>query len=211
MKRYAYILTILALLVAFNNCRSSRSLSESRKEITSETIKEQNTTSEQEKSTESSTLDQTVVENSLSHEQSGSVAEKETATDEYETERTKATFYGEDGKPKLVIETERERGRTDKTNERAGSFHASGESRSDTTATRMETHSEANIDKTSETDKEASFDNNLNVEKNESTDSDSRWIQGWEWLAVIIPIAMIAGIVYLIRNGRKKNNSDSSY
>lgn len=207
MKHYAYILTILIICVVIGGCRSNRSLQSSSTTAIEANIKEQSTTTEDTQTKATTEVDSTTVENTASSEQTVSNSEKETELDEYEWEKSKATIYDKDGNVKAVIESERGRGRTDKATERAGSLHVSSESRSDTTATRMETHSETNIAKIAETDIDIEIQSNQQTNINETSSSDSRIVQGKEWLYVVIPI-VVALLIYLIfRYVRSKKHS----
>ena len=213
MKRYAYIqiihlcTAVLCSMLLFSSCRSNRILAESKVLQETKDTTEQTTESEQSNSTTSTTMDQTTVEDTASSEQTESSNQKEAATDEYKEKDTAIDIYDKEGNIRATIRTNERSGRMDRVSESGRSLHASSGSGSSHGQTRVETETEVDTNKQTDSNKESNTATNINEQIDLSEKSDSRWIQGWEWLAVILPIAIVCGIIYLIRNGRKKNNT----
>lgn len=210
MKTYAYIILLLVSCYVLSGCRSNRSLSEVSERDTELHITE-DTTSSKESSTTTNTTNKTNKDSTKeSTSTSTSDQEKSSSENEYEEENKRKFEYYPDGSIKSIEDSSRRRGRTNETNERAGSSNASN--LSDNSSEESETNIESQTDETdkTQTNIELSGHESEDINKNEDTSSDSRWIQGWEWLMVIVPIAIVCGAIYLIRNGRKKSNSDRS-
>lgn len=207
MKNYAYIFLLLISIVALSSCRSNRSLSEVSKRDTELHITEDTASSKESSSTTSATNKTNKDSTKESTSTSTSDQKKSSSENEYEEENKRKVEYYPDGSIKSIEDSNRRRGRTNETNERAGSFNASNLSDSSSEESETNIESETNDTENTQTNIELSGHESKDINKNEDISSDSRWIQGWEWLMVILPIAIISGIVYLIRNGRKKKHS----
>lgn len=209
MKRYVYIqiillcTAVLCSMLLFSSCRSNRTLAESKILQESKDTTEQTTESEHSNSTASTTMDQTTVEDSVSSEQTESSNQKEAATDEYKEKDTTIDIYDKDGNIRATIRTNERSGRMDRVSESGRSLHASSGSGSSHGQTRVETETEVETNKQTDSNKESNVATNSNEQTKLNEKSDSRWIQGWEWLAVILPIAIVAGVLYYFNKIKK--------
>lgn len=196
MKRYAYIHIItLFFLACLCGCRSNSTLSETRKEAILEQHNEHIRSAEQSNNKSTTNVDKVAVENTTSNQQSISDSTKDSESDEYNSQKTKATYYDKEGNIRAVIETELQSGRAHKSKEQAGSSRSSSESRKDSTNTKTNIESETDINKTVFADKESNIETDVNEETNKTGTTDSRLFQGSEWIFVFIGSAIALVII----------------
>lgn len=196
MKIYVFI---LILLVSFCGCRSNSSLSEVRKESVSEKTKEQLQSTVQTSEKTITNVDQTVVDNSTSNQQTTSNSAKDSESDEFKNKKTKETYYDKNGNIRAVIETEEQSGRTDKIKEQVGSSHSSSESRHDSADIKTSIENDTGSNITIDSQEESDTNIDLEGEINETAVTDSRPIQGVEWFYVLTVFA-IAILLFIILN-----------
>lgn len=209
MKNYAYIYIIsLVILGCFGSCRSNRSLSDTRKETLLEQSKEQLQASEQSNSKSTTNVDQAVVGNSESNRQNVSTSSKDGESNEYKTEETKIEIYDKDGNLRATIRNKKQSGRTDKSTEQTRSSDSSNESCKDSTNTKTTHESETDLNKTVESAKESDTQVDVDEQISQTNSSDSRLIQGAEWIYVFVGsaialIIIVCAIIYSIRKQKK--------
>lgn len=207
MKPYAYIILFLVSCYAFSSCRSNSSLSEISERDTQLHITEQSSSNTTIKETTNSVVGKTTESNTQENQQSVSETTENKQVDEFEEKEEIKEEFDENGKLKSRTTTNTSRKRLERSDSRAGTHDASSRTESSVDNEQTQETQETDIFQQTENKSEVELVDHEEIDKNEDTSSDSRWIQGWEWLMVILPIAVICGAIYLIRNGRKKKHS----
>lgn len=203
MKTYVYILILLATcMFASSGCRANRNLSENSTR-NSEFTTTDNSSSSKESTSSTAASNKTHKESTKeSTSTTASDQEKSVSQNEYEEENKRKVEYYTDGTIKSIEETNKRRGQTNQTDERGRSLHASNMSDNSTEESETKLESETSETENTQTNIELSGHENEDINKKEDTSTDSRWIQGWEWLAICIPIVVLLGVIYFVRNGK---------
>lgn len=202
MKAYVYLLSIIVLF--FSACRVSSALSsvqasEQKTLSATKTTGEHNTTI-----AETAVVDAHAVEDILSSEQALSVSSSEANSSAYQEVETNINYFDENGNLRATVNQTKRSGRTDQTNERNGSLHASNQHRSSEQSTNMESKREINSNSvTTKNELNESEVNTLNT-LNKESNADNRIIQGVEWLYVAGAIILIVGLFLLIKTWKKR-------
>lgn len=207
MKLYAYIFIITLCVLVHSGCRSNRSLSESSTRDIELTVYEKSTSNTATKETTNATLDKTTESNTQENAESISETSENKQVDEFEKTKEVKEEFDKNGNLKSRTTTETSRKRLERSDSRTGTHDASSRSESSVGNEQTQETKETDLNQQTEDKSELELDENEKNSLDDESNTDSRWIQGWEWLMVILPIAVICGIVYLIRNGRKKKHS----
>lgn len=210
MKTYAYIFILTLFVLVHSGCRTNRNLSESSVRDAKLHSLEQSNTNTSVKETTNSTLDKTIASNTQENAESVSETAENKQVDEFEKKEEIKEEFDENGNLKSRTTTNTRKGRTERSTSGGRTHDASNRSYSSVGSDKQEETKETDVLQQTEIKSDVELVDHEEIDKEEDTSSDSRWIQGKEWWAVIIPIAVVCGIVYLIRNGRKKRNNNSN-
>lgn len=195
MKIYAYIF-ILLVFITLGGCRSHRSFSQTSERNTELQTKDQSTSNTQLQETTNSAVEKTTESNTQENAESISEATENKQVDEFEKKKEIKEEFDENGNIKSRTTTETERGRLERSDSRAGTHDASNRSESSVGNEKRQESIETKIDQLTESNSESNLHEQEKANLDDESNTDSRWIQGSEWLYVIIPIAIICGVIY---------------
>lgn len=176
-------------------CRSTSSLTESRKEIVSELSKEHIGSTELTKSKTSTDTDQWLIQASDLNKGSVLQTSKDSRTDEYRSKETEVDIYDRLGNLRATIRSKEQSIRNDTAMEQTGDSSTWSESRKDSVYTKESIVSQTDTDRTSVSDKEMSSEQDIDIEINETR---RREILAEQIVSTVGSIMMYGGVFYVL-------------
>lgn len=204
MKTYAYIILLLVSYYSLSGCRSNRSLSEVSKRDTELHITEKDVSTTQSESTIHAQTNSNKNTDEKAVVSATSENEKLSKTDEFEETTECSIEFNADGSISKITNRTNRRGSVNSTTERAGSSHVSNLSKEGNEQIESNVSSETNVNQTNQTNTDIIVAEKEKQNIEEDNISDSRILQGVEWLYVV-GIVAAAVIFLLIRYGRKRS------
>lgn len=189
MKIYAYL---FILLVAFASCRLNRSLSEKKKEVASESSKEQSQSIETSNNKTDTDANQTIVQQIISNKKIIADASKDSQSDEYKIKETEIGVYDKEGNLRATVRTRQQSTRNDVIREQEGVSNTWNEYKKDTIYTKMAIVSQSNTENISGSNKELEKDQTIDIET-DKTSSRGSWM---EQVSITIVGIVLLIIVY---------------
>lgn len=203
MKIYVYI---LLLSLALYSCRSNRNIhrnvdTASQEDKRTQSVSSKNSNSQTTTETSKQTTSQTNVDTDIESRDN-----QDKITNQYEKETETTTYFNPDGSVRAIRTREREFGKSESESNRSGSDIKSRHSNENLLV--ENTNQETNItnEQTDSTLIDETNVSSLNENTQEESTTDSRPIQGSEWLYIAIGIAGVIIVIVIIvikKYGRK--------